>query len=243
MKVNSLKIIFVDEHIIVCEKPSGVLSIPDRFDLTKPNVYHLLEAEFGQVWIVHRIDRETSGILVFARNEEAHRALNQQFLDRTVEKIYLALVEGRPMPPTGEINKAIAPHPSILGKMIASGKGKSALTYYKVVDTYKAYSVVEADIKTGRTHQIRVHFATIGHPLAVDPMYGKRGEFFLSEIKTRKFNLKKSQEEERPLVSRLTLHAHKLTLDHPATGERMVFTCELPKDFRALLSQLDKWGR
>ena len=108
MKANPLKIIFVDEHIIVCEKPSGMLSIPDRFDQTKPNVYHELEAEFGQVWIVHRIDRETSGILVFARNEDAHRALNQQFLDRTVEKIYLALVEGRPMPPTGEINKAIA---------------------------------------------------------------------------------------------------------------------------------------
>jgi len=243
MKANPLKIIYLDEHIIVCEKPSGLLSIPDRFDQTKPNVYHLLEAEFGQVWIVHRIDRETSGILVFARNEDAHRILNQQFLDRTVEKIYIALVEGRPTPPSGEINKAIAPHPSILGKMIASGKGKSALTLYKVVDTYKAYALVEADIKTGRTHQIRVHFASIGYPLAVDPMYGKRDAFFLSEIKMRNFNLKKSADEELPLVNRLTLHAHKLTLDHPATQERMEFTCELPKDFRALLNQLDKWGR
>lgn len=243
MRPNPLKIIFVDEHIVVVEKPSGMLSIPDRFDLEKPNVYHQLEAEFGQVWIVHRIDRETSGILVFARNEEAHRALNQQFLDRTVEKIYLALVEGRPVPPTGEINKAIAPHPSIAGKMMASGKGKSALTLYRVVDTFKAFSLVEADIKTGRTHQIRVHFASIGHPLVVDPMYGKRAAFFLSEVKVRKFNLNKAQDEELPLVSRLTLHAHKLTLDHPATGERMEFVCELPKDFRALLSQLDKWGR
>ncbi|HOY16293.1 MAG TPA: RluA family pseudouridine synthase [Haliscomenobacter sp.] len=243
MKAHPLKVIHIDEHIIVCEKPSGLLSIPDRFDQEKPNLYHLLEAQYGQVWIVHRIDRETSGILVFARNEDAHRALNQQFLDRTVEKIYLALVEGRPMPPTGEINKAIAPHPSIAGKMITSGKGKSALTLYKVVDTYKAYALVEADIKTGRTHQIRVHFASIGHPLAVDPVYGKRAAFFLSEIKTHRFNLKKDQDEEQALVSRLTLHAHKLTLDHPATGERMAFTCELPKDFRALLSQLDKWGR
>lgn len=243
MKAHPLKVIHIDEHIIVCEKPSGLLSIPDRFDQEKPNLYHLLEAQYGQVWIVHRIDRETSGILVFARNEDAHRALNQQFLDRTVEKIYLALVEGRPMPPTGEINKAIAPHPSIAGKMITSGKGKSALTLYNVVDTYKAYALVEADIKTGRTHQIRVHFASIGHPLAVDPVYGKRAAFFLSEIKTHRFNLKKDQDEEQALVSRLTLHAHKLTLNHPATGERMAFTCELPKDFRALLSQLDKWGR
>jgi RluA family pseudouridine synthase len=243
MKANALNTIFADEHLIVCEKPSGMLSIPDRFDLTKPNVYHQLEAEYGQVWIVHRIDRETSGILVFARNEEAHRQLNQQFLERTVEKIYLALVEGRPVPPNGSIDKAIAPHPSIPGKMIASGKGKSALTLYQVVDTFKAFSLVEADIKTGRTHQIRVHFASIGHPLVVDPLYGKRDAFYLSEVKMRNFNLKKTQDEERPLVSRLTLHAHKLTLDHPATGERMAFTCELPKDFRALLSQLEKWGR
>jgi 23S rRNA pseudouridine1911/1915/1917 synthase len=243
MKKTAPAILHADEDLIVVEKPAGMLSIPDRFDLEKPNLLHYLQAEYGQVMVVHRIDRETSGILVFARNEDAHRHLNQQFLDRTVEKIYLALVDGKPQPPVGEINQPIGPHPSHAGKMMINYKGKQALTLYRVSDTFKAYSLVEADIKTGRQHQIRVHFASIGHPLVVDPLYGKREAFFLSEAKMRNFHLAKKEEAERPLMSRLTLHSHQLVITHPRTEERLSFSAALPKDFKALLAQLDKWGR
>jgi len=241
MKTPTIELIYEDEDFVIVNKPAGMLTIPDRFVPEKENLSNLLSDLMGPVWVVHRLDRETSGMLCFARNENAHRHLNEQFSNRTVDKVYSVLVEGRPLPPEGAIDKGIAPHPSIPGKMIASAQGKPSLTLYRVVDTFKAFSLVDANIKTGRTHQIRVHFASIGHPLTVDPLYGKRDAFFLSEVKQ---NYNKSKREiERPIMERLTLHAARLSLDHPSTGERLTFQCDPPKDFRALLNQLGKWGR
>lgn len=229
--------------MVIVEKPAGVLTIPDRFDATKPNLLGMLQEAYGAIWVVHRLDRETSGIICFARTEEAHRHLNLQFSERRVDKIYLALVDGRPTPPQGTIEKPIGPHPSIPGKMTISRTGKYALTHYTVVDTFKSFSLVEANIKTGRTHQVRVHLSSIGHPLAVDPVYGKRDALFLSEIKLRRFRTGNSLEEPRPLMNRLTLHALRLGVEHPETGQRVEVESPLPKDFRALINQLDKWGR
>lgn len=126
--------------------------------------------------------------------------------------------------------------------MSINKQGKYALTLYQVTDTFKAFSLVEANIKTGRTHQVRIHLSSIGHPLAVDPVYGKRDALYLSEIKLRNFRTAKL-EEERPIMSRLTLHALRLGLEHPETGARVEVESPLPKDFKALLNQLDKWGR
>ncbi len=237
-----LNLLYDDADLLVVEKPAGVLTIPDRFDSSKPNLLNMLQEAFGEIWVVHRLDKETSGLVCFAKNEEAHRHLNLQFGDRTVDKIYLALVDGRPTPPSGSIEQPIAPHPGIAGKMTIHKHGKYALTLYRVVDTFRNFSLVEANIKTGRTHQIRVHLSSIGHPLAVDPLYGKRQALYLSEIKLRNFRTGK-EESERPLMQRLTLHALNLGVTHPRTGERVVVESPLPKDFRAMLNQLDKWGR
>ena len=140
------------------------------------------------------------------------RHLSHQFQERTVEKIYYALVDGILTATEGEINQGIAPHPARPGKMMVSNKGKKSLTYYKVVEQFQSFALVEANIKTGRTHQIRVHFEAIGYPLAIDELYGNRTEFRLSEIKLRKYRLGKDQIE-RPLMSRTTLHAFRLELD------------------------------
>ena len=235
-------ILYEDDSLIVVEKPSGILSIPDRFDATKPNLLAILQERVGPIWVVHRLDRETSGIICFAKNEAAHRHLSIQFTERRVDKIYLALVEGRPSPPNGSIEKPIGPHPNIPGKMTISRTGKYSLTFYETCDTFRAFSLIEANIKTGRTHQVRVHLSSIGHPLAVDPMYGKREAIYLSEIKLRHFRIGKN-EEERPIMNRLTLHALRLGLEHPETGARLAVESPLPKDFGALIKQLDKWGR
>ncbi len=240
---QTFDVLFEDDHLVLVNKPPLLLTIPDRFTPEKPNLYHLLQEHYGKIFIVHRLDRETSGILCFAKTEEAHKDLSRQFEQRTVEKIYLALCEGVFLEQEGRIDLGIAPHPTVSGKMITSNKGKSALTTYKVLDTFRTFTLVEAEIHTGRTHQIRVHLKSIGHPLAVDPIYNpQRQALYLSEFKRKKFNLSKD-EEERPLLARTSLHAHQLTFDHPHTRERTSQMAPLPKDMAASLKQLEKWGR
>ncbi len=237
----TIQILHEDEHLLVINKPSGLLSIPDRAGNPDSAVGHL-QAKFGRIFIVHRLDRETSGVMCFARNEAAHRHLSMQFEKHTSDKFYVALLDGVLHHDEGEIDKPIAEHPSIPGKMSANQSGKPALTFYRVLERFKQFTFVEAQIKTGRTHQIRVHFKSIGYPLAVDALYGPRAQLFLSEIKGRKFKLGKFTEEERPILERTALHSFRLRLDHPATGERLEFKAEMPKDLAATLAQLRKWG-
>lgn len=236
------EIIHQDEDLIIVNKPPFMLAIPDRYDPLKANLKTILRKKFEEVYTVHRIDKETSGIMCFARNEVAHKHLSQQFENRHTEKIYHALVEGVLHEKEGIIDKAIAASKTQIGKMVINDRGKESVTHYKVLEEFKHYSLVEADIKTGRTHQIRVHFESIGYPLMIDSIYGRKEEFNLSDIKLRRYNLKKGTEE-RPLMTRSTLHAYSLSLDHPTTGERLKFTANLPKDFRAVLNQLRKWGK
>jgi len=239
---QQVAILHEDEDLVIVNKPARYLSIPDRFDETKPNVLGFLNNKYGKVFTVHRLDKETSGILCFAKNVEAHKALSQQFQERTVEKIYYALVDGIMTPTEGEINQGIAPHPAKPGKMMVSNKGKKSLTTYKVIEQFRNFALVEANIKTGRTHQIRVHFEAIGFPLAIDALYGTRTGFLLSEVKLKKFKLGKGKEE-RPLMSRTTLHAYRLEIDQPTTQKRLIIEAPLPKDFAAVVKQLQKWNK
>jgi 23S rRNA pseudouridine1911/1915/1917 synthase len=231
-----------DEHLLVVTKPAGLLTIPDRISPDKDNLVSQLQRRYERVLTVHRLDRETSGVLCFGRTEAAHRHLSIQFERHTVDKFYQALIDGVLHHDEGEIDKPIGEHSLVAGKMTVTGAGKPSLTLYRVLERFRQFSLAEVLIKTGRTHQIRVHFQSIGYPLAVDALYGRRTQFLLSEIKGKKFKTGKYTEEERPLMSRTSLHAARLRLDHPATGERLQFVSELPRDFAAVLTQIRKWG-
>lgn len=241
MKKQHPDIIYEDEALMLIDKPSGMLSIPDRFTPEKPNLLSWLRDRYAEVYTVHRLDRETSGIICFARTEEDHRHLSQQFEQRQVNKRYLALLDGRIQPESGVIDQPIMPHPTRAGLMMPSKKGKAAVTRYQLLEQWEQFSWVEAEILTGRTHQIRVHFQAIGFPLAVDAWYGRREELFLSEIKGKRYRLGKDKTE-RPLLSRCSLHAHRLELSHPRTGEKLSAEASLPRDMQAVLKQLQKWA-
>lgn len=235
---KKIDILFEDEMIVVINKPPNFLTIPDRFkDL--PNLLSFLQKKYENIFTVHRLDKETSGVVVFAKTAEAHAILSKQFEKREVKKIYHALVEGVFFDKKGLIDKPIAPSQSRLGKMIVHQRGKPSQTKFEVKEEFKHHSYLEIELLTGRQHQIRVHFAALGHPLLVDKLYNKDQGFYLSSIK-RKY---KSSEEERPLMDRLSLHAGYLEFDHPKTNERLVFEAELPKDFKAVIKQLSKWSK
>jgi 23S rRNA pseudouridine1911/1915/1917 synthase len=236
------ELLYEDAAVLVVAKPAGLLTIPDRFG-NKDSLQSALERDHGKVYVVHRLDRETSGVLCFARSEAAHRHLSMQFEHHTVDKFYHVLVEGIVHHDEGEIDKPIGEHPTIPGKMIITAHGKPSLTFYRVLERFQRYTLLEAQLKTGRTHQIRVHFQNIGYPLAVDALYGRRAAFILSEIKGKAYKTGKYSGEERPLLERTSLHASRLRFDHPVSGERLEFCAELPKDFQAVLNQLRKWGR
>lgn len=237
------EILYEDAALVLVNKPSGLLTIPDRHNPEKANLQDLLARKYERIFTVHRLDRETSGIICFARTAEAHAVLSKSFQERTVEKKYLAFVSGNVADDTGVIETGLAPDPMNPGKMKVTKGGKKSVTAYKVLERFKTCSFVEASIMTGRMHQIRVHFKSIGHPCYVDKLYGKNEAIYIRDIKQR--NLKTSKyadETELPLVSRTTLHASQLKLRHPVTGMNMTFEAPLPKDLRALLNQLRKWA-
>lgn len=235
------EILYRDEHQLVVNKPAGLLSVPDRYDPTKPNLQDWLRSRYEDIIKVHRLDRETSGLICFARTQAAHRHLSLQFEGHEIEKTYLALLDGPVHQSEGTIDQPIAPNPSRSGQMMVSNKGKNAITHYRVLATFQRFSWVEVKIETGRTHQIRVHFQHIGHPLAVDEFYGPRNALFLSEIKGKNYRLGKDQEE-RPLLSRLSLHAHRLVFTPFGQPAPQSFEAPLPKDLAVSLKQLQKWG-
>ena len=236
-----LDILFEDEHLVVVNKPADLLSVPDRYDPDIPHLSRLLGQKFGNPIIpVHRLDKPTSGAIVYARSPEVHRELNRQFQEREVDKIYHAIVDGQPGQGELEVDEPIANNPGQTGSMMVSNRGKYALSLFKQLEPLgRQFSLVGAQIFTGRTHQIRVHLAYAGYPLLVDPLYGKRSGFKLSEIKGRKYNLGRGKEE-RPLLSRVPLHALRLTFTHPVSDTRVTFEAAYPKDFRATLNQLRK---
>jgi 23S rRNA pseudouridine955/2504/2580 synthase/23S rRNA pseudouridine1911/1915/1917 synthase len=238
MKQQLPSVIYEDDQLLIADKPSGLTVIPERFNTTKPCLQSILQEKYGKLWVVHRIDRETTGLVCFARNEEAHKNLSKQFETREVRKFYKVIVSGRLEGTEGEIDSPIMERPHKLGTMMVHPKGKEALTLFSVEEQFRSCALLNVEIKTGRTHQIRVHFAAVGHPLLVDSIYGQHAAFYLSSIKKK---YKQSDPEEKPIISRLTLHAYELELNHPFTGERMKFTSTLPHDMEALLKVLRKY--
>lgn len=225
------------DDYIALNKPSGLLSIPDR-EGKEVSLKHLLNAQYGKVFTVHRLDRDTSGLIIFAKNEIAHKFFSQQFENRQTEKIYHGLVIGCPPQTEGGIDAPIAEHPVQRGLMVIHRTGKASLTDYKVEEDFKQYSWVRFQIHTGRTHQIRIHMKQLGFPIVCDPLYGDGKPFLLSSIKPR-FKLSKDELEEKPLLPRLALHASSLKIEN-ADGKQLQLEAELPKDIRASLQQLRK---
>ncbi len=229
-------IIFENDFLVAVNKPAGLLSIPDR-EGKEVSLKQMLQAKYGEIFTVHRLDKATSGVIVFAKDEATHKQLSQLFENRLTDKIYYGLVHGSVTPQKGEIEEPIALHSSGNGKMLVSAKGKPSLTEYEVVEDFKVYSWVKFRILTGRTHQIRVHAQFIGHSIVCDELYGDAKPVFVSSLK-RKYNLSKKEEIEKPILSRLALHS--ASLKFILNDEAYSFEAPLPKDFKALLQQLRK---
>ncbi|HEV7331761.1 MAG TPA: RluA family pseudouridine synthase [Flavisolibacter sp.] len=236
LKLND-HIIFQDESFIAVNKPSGLLTIPDR-EGKEISLKGLLQERFNQVFTVHRLDRDTSGIVAFALNETMHKHLSQQFEARETRKIYNGLVLGKPVETEGLINEPIAEHPTKKGYMTVWRKGKESITEFRLLENFRYFSWMEFRILTGRTHQIRVHMKHLGHPIACDPMYGDGKPLFISQIK-RDYKLSQAQDEERPILSRLALHSSQLSFKG-ISGEDITLEAPLPKDLRASINQLSK---
>ncbi len=236
IKISDI-IISETADLIVLNKPSGLLSIPDR-EGKDISLKKLLIEKYGNIFTVHRLDRGTSGLIVFAKNEETHKHLSQQFEERQTEKIYLGLALGSLSEKKGSIDAPISEHPAKKGLMTVYRKGKESLTDYEVLEDFKIFSWLQFQIHTGRTHQIRVHAKHIGHPIVCDDLYGDGKPILLSSLK-HKFKLSKNELEERPILNRLALHALSLKFLN-INDEVVKLEAPLPKDLRALLQQLRK---
>jgi 23S rRNA pseudouridine1911/1915/1917 synthase len=238
MRKLPFDILFENDDIVAVSKPSGMLTLPDRHDGELQSLRGILQSAYEQIFVVHRIDKDTSGLILFAKNETTHKYLSQLFENRGIEKYYLGLVHGKPIPNSGSIKEPIMEHPAQNGTMIVNKRGKFSHTDYTVLKELGKYSLVEFNIHTGRTHQIRVHSKHIGNPIVCDPLYGDGKPVLLSSIK-KKFKLSKDEEEEKPILSRLALHAYKLVFKDQK-GEQITIEAPLHKDMRVLITQLEK---
>ena len=223
-----LDIIYQDKDIAIINKPQGMTVHAGNgthgSTLVNALLYHLdsLSGINGVIrpGIVHRIDKDTSGLLVVAKNDAAHLSLSEQIKNKTCHRIYLALLEGAVKQNDGIIDTFIGRSDKNRTMMAVKGSGRRAVTHFKVLKRYKEFTFAEFKLETGRTHQIRVHCKYIGHPIVGDPVYG---------YEKQKFKLNGQ-----------LLHAWKLELRHPSTGERMSFEAPLPDYFQAVLQKLDK---
>ena len=234
----SLEILFEDKSLLVVNKPAGLVVHPaaghEEHTLVNALLHHCAGSLSGiggvaRPGIVHRLDKETSGCLVVAKNDETHLELSKQFAERTVEKLYDALVIGVLARDAGELHAAIARHPTHRKRMAvhADGEGRAAHTSYRVVERFAHATHAEAEIHTGRTHQIRVHFQHLGHPLLGDETYGAKPNKRFAELTGY-------------TAPRVLLHARQLAFVHPRTGKKVKFTAPLPKDMSAAIKILRK---
>ncbi len=245
---SRIGILYDDPDLTIIDKPAGVTSISERWDPNLPTAIDLLWAEWKKrdpdaprPHVVHRLDKDTSGLLAFARHRDAQVAMREQFRVRTVEKRYLALTAGIPNPPDGQIEIEIESDPSNPGRVRTIKKGgKACFTEYRTLAVHGWYAWVELHPRTGRTHQLRISLREVSAPIVADPFYGDGLPVFLSKVK-RNYHVGRGQTE-RPILGRLGLHAASLTFDHPSTGVRTTVLAPLPKDLRTTLRQLERWS-
>lgn len=231
-----LTIVFEDEHLIIVDKPAGLVVHPAAGHADGTLVNALLHHCKGQLsgiggverpGIVHRIDKDTSGLLVVAKSDSAHEGLAKLFAAHDIERRYLAIVNGIPAPPAGTVKTQIGRSTTNRKKMavLPENKGKHAVTHYRTVETFAKTALVECTLETGRTHQVRVHMAHIGHPLIGDSVYSNRQNPYRIGQNQSKFD-------------RQALHAASLGFIHPISGETLLFESSLPEDMQLLLSHL-----
>jgi len=213
-----MHILHIDDHVIILNKPAGLPVLPDGWEKGSEYLVKMLEAKYDKIFIVHRLDKITSGVMVFARDAETHRALNMQFEKHTAEKVYHAIVEGNPR--WEEKITKFPLHANVGHKhrtIVDDKNGKPSETRFKLLKRYQSSALVEAQPMTGRTHQIRAHASALGHPLLGDVLYGA---------------------SETDLTPRPALHAHSLTIE--LNGQRETFSAPYPGDFRATLERLKR---
>jgi 23S rRNA pseudouridine955/2504/2580 synthase/23S rRNA pseudouridine1911/1915/1917 synthase len=251
---ESLDILAQTPDWVAVMKPAGLATSPGRGE--DDSVLERLGRQLDlpssgtadpRLRVVHRLDKDTSGVLLFAKHAAAQRHFSHQFQNNTIAKEYLALVSGRPSQREGEIDAPLAPHPASPKRMaVVRHGGRPARTAWRVEEAFRDFTLLRVFPKTGKTHQIRVHLQFIGLPLAIDPLYhaprggGTSPGLMLSAFK-RGYR-PAAGEVERPLIERLTLHAEKLTFAG-LTGEPVEVVAPPPKDFRAALNMLRKYGR
>lgn len=223
MNDSTLKstLLWSDTALVVVNKPAGILSLPDGHDPSRPHLRALLEPHLGRLWIVHRLDRQTSGVMVLARDRDVHRSLSLQFQRRQAQKSYHAIVVGRP--PWSEIAVRLALRPNVGRRKrtaVDPRRGKEAITRLRVLKDLVGAALVEAIPQTGRRHQIRAHLAAMGFPIMADPLYGPQDAY------------------PDPPIARLALHAHQLRIIHPRSGLPHTFQAPYPADFLQALATL-----
>jgi RluA family pseudouridine synthase len=245
MKHPLFSLVYEDTHIVAVDKSSGIAVSPDRWDLSRERLDKLVAESLSlqKIYTVHRIDRETSGLVVFAKNSEAHKSLSMAFENRQIKKRYIAVVGGRPSWKETACDLALVPngnkkHLTIIDRF----RGKNALTAFRLLGSAGNYSVLEAVPETGRIHQIRVHLAALGHPVVCDELYGNAKPVLLSAIKR---SWRGDPLDERPLLSRLGLHAAELFIpDYTGKSAEAVaglaLKAPLPRDMSALIRQMEK---
>ena len=232
----ALDIVFEDDHLLVVDKPAGLVVHPaaGNFDGTLVNalLHHCAGRLSGiggvaRPGIVHRIDKDTSGLLVVAKTDVAHEGLAAQFARHSIHRLYAALVAGMPNPPAGSVDAPLARSSANRKKMavVEAGRGKRAVTHYRLVRALSAAALVECRLETGRTHQVRVHMASIGHPLLGDPVYGRIRSEHREALKALNFQ-------------RQALHAAELGFTHPVSKQNLSFKSALPSDIQELLRAL-----
>ena len=225
-----LVVAFEDEHLIVIDKPAGLVVHPAAGNLDGTLVNALLHHCGGSLsgiggvarpGIVHRIDKDTSGLMIAAKTDRAHVGLAKQFADHSIERRYLAITRGKPTPPAGIVDAPLARSPSNRKKIAVVSGGKRAVTHYRTIEPLTGAALVECRLETGRTHQVRVHMASLGHPLVGDPVYGGRHPV-----------------AERLGFARQALHAARLGFVHPISGATQVYDSAIPDDMQELFSAL-----
>jgi RluA family pseudouridine synthase len=238
---ESYLVLWSDEAILIINKPAGLLTLPDGYNPDLPHLRVLLEPIYGPLWIVHRLDKETSGVLILARSADAHRNLNTQFAAHKIRKTYHALSIGDPDWEVRVVNLPLQPKGDRKHRtVIAQHGGKPSVTNLRVLERFGTYTLIEAVPETGRTHQIRAHLAALGYPICGDRLYGDGEGVLLSKVKP---GYRIGPTPEKALLDRLALHARTLGFIHPLSGQAVEFEAPYPEDLEKTLGELRKFAQ